>query len=184
MSLRWFAFDADAYTGDTAHLTCEEHGAYLLLILAYYRSEKPLPATDRALSSITKLPMDRWLECKPTLTAFFTEEGGTWRHDQIERELDRRPDSERTISRKRLEAAERGLKRLPQAIWVAVKKRILARDDYTCQYCGHRGGKLECDHKVPICQGGSNDDENLATACFPCNREKGPRTIEQWRAAS
>jgi len=87
MSLRWFAFDADAYTGDTAHLTCEEHGAYLLLILAYYRSEKPLPATDRALSSITKLPMDRWIECKPTLAAFFVERAGVWHHERIEKEM-------------------------------------------------------------------------------------------------
>lgn len=91
MSLRWFAFDADAYTGDTAHLTCEEHGAYLLLILAYYRSEKPLPATDRALSSITKLSMERWLECKPTLEAFFEHDKQdacpVWKHSRIEREI-------------------------------------------------------------------------------------------------
>jgi len=95
MSLRWFAFDADAYTGDTAHLTCEEHGAYLLMILAYYRSEKPLPGTDRALAAITKLPMDRWLECKPTLQAFFEHEieehegysVHRWRHARIEREI-------------------------------------------------------------------------------------------------
>lgn len=87
MSLPWFAFNADAYTGDTAHLTCEEHGAYLLLMLAYYRSERPLPATDRALSSITKLPLDRWSEAKPTLAAFFVEEDGLWHHERIEREI-------------------------------------------------------------------------------------------------
>lgn len=87
MSLPWFAFNADAYTGDTAHLTCEEHGAYLLLMLAYYRSEKPLPATDRALASICKLPMDRWLDCRPALAPFFVEAEGTWRHARIEEEI-------------------------------------------------------------------------------------------------
>lgn len=87
MGLTWFAFDMDAYTGDTSHLTTEEHGAYLLLMLAYYRSEKPLPATDRALSAITKLPMDRWLECKPAMSGFFVEVDGIWRHDRIEAEL-------------------------------------------------------------------------------------------------
>jgi uncharacterized protein YdaU (DUF1376 family) len=92
MALDWFAFNVKAYMGDTAHLTTEEHGAYLLLMLAYYSSEKPLPATDRALSSITKLPMDRWLECKPALAPFFDERncgGGMiyWAHARIEAEI-------------------------------------------------------------------------------------------------
>ena len=77
MSLPWFAFDADAFTGDTAHLTTEETGAYLLLMLAYYRSEKPLPARDRALAAICKLPIDQWLEAKITLAEFFHRAG--WR---------------------------------------------------------------------------------------------------------
>jgi uncharacterized protein YdaU (DUF1376 family) len=99
MALEWVAFNLEAYTGDTSHLTCEEHGAYLLLMLAYYRSEKPLPATDRALSSICKLPLDRWLECKPALAPFFvyeTEQSAgpdgeftihRWRHTRIEQEI-------------------------------------------------------------------------------------------------
>lgn len=87
MSLRWFAFDADAYTGDTAHLTCEEHGAYLLLMLAYYRSEKPLPASDSALSTIVRLSLKRWRECRATLLPFFVEENGVWRHERIDHEI-------------------------------------------------------------------------------------------------
>lgn len=87
MSLPWFAFDADAFTGDTAHLTTEETGAYLLLMLAYYRSEKPLPARDRALAAICKLPIDQWLEAKITLAEFFIEQDGVWRHERIEFEL-------------------------------------------------------------------------------------------------
>ena len=87
MSLPWFAFDADAFTGDTAHLTTEETGAYLLLMLAYYRSEKPLPARDRALAAICKLPIDQWLEAKIALAEFFIEQDGVWRHERIEYEL-------------------------------------------------------------------------------------------------
>lgn len=95
MALEWVAFNLEAYTGDTSHLTCEEHGAYLLLMLAYYRSEKPLPATDRALSSICKLTIDRWLECKPAIAPFFihenppagTDETIRWRHTRIEAEI-------------------------------------------------------------------------------------------------
>lgn len=90
MSLPSFLFNADAYTGDTPHLTVEEHGAYLLLMLAYYRMEKPLPASDRALASICKMTAEQWGACKPTLAPFFIEEDGTWRHARVEREIAKR----------------------------------------------------------------------------------------------
>jgi hypothetical protein len=34
------------------------------------------------------------------------------------------------------------------------------------------------DHVEPIAHGGSNDDENLATACWPCNAIKSDFTLE------
>lgn len=70
--------------------------------------------------------------------------------------------------------------RLPANQWRELRNQIFARDDYTCQYCGARGAKLECDHKVPVSRGGSNDPDNLATACFPCNRSKRDKTPEEW----
>ncbi len=90
MSLPWFSFNADAYTGDTGHLTTEEHGAYLLLMLAYYRSEKPLPCSDKAMASLTKLSVAKWLDCKATLEPFFFEENGVWRHERIDAEISER----------------------------------------------------------------------------------------------
>lgn len=87
MSLPWIPIYLDDYTGDTMHLTCEEHGAYFQMMLAYYRSERPLPASDRSLAAIVKLPMDRWMECRPTLAAFFREERGFWHHERIEAEI-------------------------------------------------------------------------------------------------
>ena len=67
-------------------------------------------------------------------------------------------------------------------IWRATRGRIFERDNYTCVYCGKRGVKLECDHVHPVSRGGSNDDDNLATACFDCNRSKRNKTVEEWRA--
>ena len=29
------------------------------------------------------------------------------------------------------------------------------------------------DHKVPVVLGGTDDDDNLVTACWPCNQRKG-----------
>lgn len=59
----------------------------------------------------------------------------------------------------------------------------VADGDYTCQYCGVRGTKLECDHKHPVARGGSHDDENLVTACRTCNRSKRDKLITEWRPA-
>lgn len=65
--------------------------------------------------------------------------------------------------------------------WMVIRARVFARDDYTCTYCGERGKKLQCDHIVPVARGGSHSDENLTTACEPCNRSKGAKMLEEWR---
>jgi hypothetical protein len=64
-------------------------------------------------------------------------------------------------------------------IWAVIRKRIFERDNYTCQYCG-RGGRLECDHIIPVSRGGSHDDNNLATACKPCNQSKKAKLLSEW----
>lgn len=52
---------------------------------------------------------------------------------------------------------------------------VFRRDKYVCQYCGAAGPKveLEVDHKIPVSRGGTDDIDNLTTACFKCNRGKG-----------
>jgi 5-methylcytosine-specific restriction endonuclease McrA len=59
------------------------------------------------------------------------------------------------------------------------KREILRRDDYTCQYCGHRTNNLTIDHIIPRHMGGDYSWENLVTACSGCNHRKGGRTLEQ-----
>lgn len=56
---------------------------------------------------------------------------------------------------------------------------IFKRDDFTCQYCGAHPPKvvLEVDHIVPVAEGGGNEDTNLVTACFNCNRGKAARPL-------
>ena len=66
------------------------------------------------------------------------------------------------------------------AEWEWLRLQTFERDDYTCAYCGTRGGRLECDHIVPVSRGGGNDLENLTTACFSCNRSKGTKLVEEW----
>jgi hypothetical protein len=51
---------------------------------------------------------------------------------------------------------------------------IFQRDGFTCRYCGRRPPDviLEADHVVPVTSGGTDEDANLVTSCFDCNRGK------------
>jgi 5-methylcytosine-specific restriction endonuclease McrA len=53
------------------------------------------------------------------------------------------------------------------------RHEILRRDDYTCQYCGQKGGPLTIDHVIPRRKGGRHTWTNLVAACQDCNRIKG-----------
>jgi len=91
-------------------------------------------------------------------------------------------DGDRICEWRRYQAPS-NLHRQSAEVWMVTRQRIFTRDDSTCQYCGARGVALECDHVIPVAEGGSNDDSNLVTACRDCNRAKGARTPEQWRGA-
>lgn len=56
---------------------------------------------------------------------------------------------------------------------------VLARDNYTCQYCGTRGRELTIDHVVPRWAGGPHTWENLVACCRRCNLKKGDKTPQQ-----
>ncbi|MBA3788917.1 HNH endonuclease [Patescibacteria group bacterium] len=62
-----------------------------------------------------------------------------------------------------------------------LRQKILERDQYICQLCGHRANekyadgesvKLEVDHILPLKQGGKTVEENLWTLCTRCNAGK------------
>jgi 5-methylcytosine-specific restriction endonuclease McrA len=55
------------------------------------------------------------------------------------------------------------------------RKAVLARDGYTCQYCGREASGLTVDHVIPRSRGGQSDWENIVASCAPCNRKKGNR---------
>lgn len=73
------------YLADTAHLTTEEHGAYLLLLFSYWQTGKPL-REDR-LSSVSRLSNERWASVEQSLKEFFHAQNGTWTHFRVEADL-------------------------------------------------------------------------------------------------
>lgn len=72
--------------------------------------------------------------------------------------------------------------RIPQRFSLPVSRRtVMARDHYTCQYCGVQPGRanLTIDHVLPRSRSGESRWENVVTACGPCNRRKGNRLPEE-----
>ena len=59
------------------------------------------------------------------------------------------------------------------------RKNIFQRDHNSCQYCGQKNKKLSIDHVLPRSRGGTDNWENVITACLPCNVIKGNRTPEE-----
>jgi len=72
--------------------------------------------------------------------------------------------------------------RIPHRLSLPLGRRtVLARDGYTCQYCGARPDKSELtlDHVVPRSRGGRSSWENVVTACTRGNQRKGRHTPEE-----
>ena len=69
--------------------------------------------------------------------------------------------------------------RIPRAMALPLSRRsIMARDQYTCQYCGATPlrADLTLDHVLPRSRGGRTEWENVVVACRVCNQKKGSRT--------
>jgi 5-methylcytosine-specific restriction endonuclease McrA len=56
--------------------------------------------------------------------------------------------------------------------WRTLRKLVLERDNYICWMCGGRANQV--DHLVPP-PIGTDQAENLAAACGPCNNRKHHR---------
>lgn len=69
--------------------------------------------------------------------------------------------------------------KIPHRISLPVTRRgVLARDHYTCQYCGTMPPRkdLTIDHVLARSRGGKTTWENVVAACERCNGRKGNRT--------
>lgn len=84
--LPWFPLHIADYLADTAHLSTEQHGAYLLLLFHSWRTG-PLPDDDEQLANITRMTPDGWQRARPTLLHFFNkDDGDKWRSTRLEAE--------------------------------------------------------------------------------------------------
>jgi len=74
----------DAYLADTRHLTAEEHGAYLLLLMCAWRTRGcALKDDDRFLARSVGVTLPRWRRLRPVIADFFAIEDGLWRQKKL-----------------------------------------------------------------------------------------------------
>lgn len=78
----WMPIYIGDYMADTMHLSTEEHGAYFLLIMHYWRNGK-IKNDQKTIKNITKISAKK---CD-RIIAFFVDENGWLVHKRIESEI-------------------------------------------------------------------------------------------------
>jgi uncharacterized protein YdaU (DUF1376 family) len=74
------------YLGDTQHLTTEQHGAYLLILMAMWRHEGKLPNDATKLARIARVSARRWHLVSSDVMEFFDVEGDCITQKRLVRE--------------------------------------------------------------------------------------------------
>jgi hypothetical protein len=120
------------------------------------------------------------------LSEFIIEIVVIWTHYDLERFAELR--SKRMTEVNTSCAAER--KGWNGSSWIRKEKRlaIYLRDGFECNYCGTdlhdaKPEDINLDHITPRCEGGSNHESNLITACKKCNSGRGAKPVKQYATA-
>ena len=100
-SAAWMPFYAVDYLADTMHLNTLQHGAYVLLLMHYWRTGRPLPDEDARLAAIAKMSERDWRKIAPTIREFFRADEGRLHQKRADIEIAKQEQ----ISIKRADAA-------------------------------------------------------------------------------
>jgi uncharacterized protein YdaU (DUF1376 family) len=77
------------YLGDTRHLTTEQHGAYLLLLMSMWRAGGELINDPAKLARMTGCTPSRWAKISGDVLEFFDAGDGVLTHGRITVELEK-----------------------------------------------------------------------------------------------
>jgi uncharacterized protein YdaU (DUF1376 family) len=91
------------YLGDTQHLSIEQSGCYLHLLMAMWRAGGSLPADPSKLARMVRLTPARWAKIGPDVLAFFVVVGDQLTNARLGLELEKyqRTSDARSVSGKR-----------------------------------------------------------------------------------
>ena len=92
------------YFAETAHLSCEQHGAYLQLLGRMWQAGGSLPMDSRALARMTGCTTSRWAKISGEILPYFLVVDGRLTHKRVVAEL----KIAQEIALKRAEAGSRG----------------------------------------------------------------------------
>lgn len=85
----WLPLYVGDYLRKTMRLTTEQHGAYLLLLMACWAEGGSITADEEDLAATVRLPLDRWLVMAPRILPFFEERDGRLHNARLSEELAR-----------------------------------------------------------------------------------------------
>jgi uncharacterized protein YdaU (DUF1376 family) len=77
------------YLGDTRHLTTEQHGAYLLLLMAMWSSDGTLPNDEAKLARMAGVGVAKWRKIGPDVMAYFVVDGGEITQKRLKKEREK-----------------------------------------------------------------------------------------------
>jgi hypothetical protein len=158
----WMPLYIGDYLSLTMDMTTEEHGALLLLIMAFHQTGS-LPADERSLAAVARVTIRKWRSrVGGQVMRFFPISGSAVACPLIER------------------WRYWTFGRLSQTEWNKIRKAIIDRDGTACSYCGADTGNPTVDHIIALARGGTNDFSNLTVACKSCNSSKGAKSLEVW----
>jgi uncharacterized protein YdaU (DUF1376 family) len=83
----WMPLYVSDYLGDTMHLSAEQHGAYLLLLMVAWKSEGRLANDPDQLQAISRLPPAKWKASEAVLKSFFYVTPEYWINNRLQDEL-------------------------------------------------------------------------------------------------
>lgn len=75
------------FIGDTLHLSTEQIGAYMLLLMAMWNAGGRLPDDEAKLARVTRMSVKKWRAIADDLMAFFAREDGLVTHHRLTKEL-------------------------------------------------------------------------------------------------
>lgn len=198
----WMPLYVSDYLADTMLLSTEQHGAYMLLLMAAWKNGGWLPDDGEQLMQITRLQPKQWLRHEPILRGFFSVADGRWLHGRVQAELDKAkgkvaqkaeagtsgaaakwgldymPPIEgegHSMTRSRRLAKARSIGTHTQEEWAALIE-VCGQECVRCHTTDQPGPVK--DHIQPIYQGGSDSIHNLQPVCRRCNSSKGAEAVD------
>ncbi len=87
----WMPLYVGDYLRETRHFNAQEHGAYMLLLMAHWvRGEDGLPSSNKLLAFMASCTQSQWSKVRPTLEPLFTVTDTAWHHPRLMIEIQKR----------------------------------------------------------------------------------------------